>query len=206
MGLFSGLTDIFALIILSIALVRFDYCQIMIYIVCNLFEVFTLIVVLGYYLQTDMGKNVPKKKGEEDKPSGDQDEDSAGKKKHNSFGQDSVHIMFRDIFTTYLEWKYDFYKPTQDGINSDSENEGSENVEIQNSDDKDDDKTRFSKKHGPKFIIIFCCGLILFYIVISVVSHCAYREFKGIAEDCAGGSINLTDGNILYYGIITKRE
>jgi hypothetical protein len=68
MGLFSGFTDIFALIILAIALVRFDYCQIMIYIVCNLFEVFTLIVVLGYYLQTDMGKNVPKKKGEEDKP------------------------------------------------------------------------------------------------------------------------------------------
>jgi hypothetical protein len=63
MGLFSGVTDIFALIILSIALVRFDYCQIMIYIVCNLFEVFSLIVVLGYYLQTDMGKNVPKKKG-----------------------------------------------------------------------------------------------------------------------------------------------
>ena len=50
MGLFSGLTDVFALAILSIALVRYDYCQIMIYIVCNLFEVFTLIIVLGYYL------------------------------------------------------------------------------------------------------------------------------------------------------------
>ena len=75
MGLFSGITDIFALIILAIALVRFDYCQIMIYIVCNIFEVFTLIVVLGYYLQTDMGKNVPKKKGEEDKPKDDKDQD-----------------------------------------------------------------------------------------------------------------------------------
>ena len=49
-------------------------------------------------------------------------------------------------------------------------------------------------------------GLILFYIVVSLIAHCAYREFKGIAEDCAGGSINLTDGNILYYGIIAKRE
>ena len=209
MGIFSGLTDIFALVILSIALVRFDYCQIMIYIVCNLFEVFTLIVVLGYYLQTDMGKNVPKKKGEEEKPSEDKDQDeSTGggkKKKHGLVGTDSVHVMFRDIFTTFLEWKYDFYKPQDIEINSDTDTDN-EAVELQASDDKEDDKTKFSKKHGARFIIVFCCGLILFYIVVSVIAHCAYREFKGIAEDCAGGSINLTDGNILYYGIITKRE
>ena len=48
--------------------------------------------------------------------------------------------------------------------------------------------------------------MILFYIIISIIAHCAYREFKGVAEDCAGGSINGTDGNILYYGIIAKRE
>jgi hypothetical protein len=41
---------------------------------------------------------------------------------------------------------------------------------------------------------------------VSVLAHCAYREFKGVAEECAGGSINGTDGNILYYGIIAKRE
>lgn len=41
---------------------------------------------------------------------------------------------------------------------------------------------------------------------MSVLAHCAYREFKGVAEECAGGSINGTDGNILYYGIIAKRE
>lgn len=41
---------------------------------------------------------------------------------------------------------------------------------------------------------------------MSVLAHCAYREFKGVAEECAGGSINMTDGNILYYGIIAKRE
>ena len=182
----------------------------MIYIVCNLFEVFTLIVVLGYYLQTDMGKNVPKKKGEEEKPSEDKDQDeSTGggkKKKHGLVGTDSVHVMFRDVFTTFLEWKYDFYKPQDIDINSDTDTEGTEAVELQASDDKEDDKTKFSKKHGARFIIVFCCGLILFYIVVSVIAHCAYREFKGIAEDCAGGSINLTDGNILYYGIITKRE
>jgi len=67
MGLFSGLTDLFAIIILSVALARYDYCMIMIYIVTNLFEVFTLVVVLGYYLQTDMGKNYPKKKDEKEK-------------------------------------------------------------------------------------------------------------------------------------------
>ena len=40
----------------------------MIYIVLNLAEVFALIVVLGYYLQTDMGKNVPEKKKTSDEP------------------------------------------------------------------------------------------------------------------------------------------
>jgi len=114
-------------------------------------------------------------------------------------------IVFRDLFTSFLEWKYDFYKPQDTDINSDDGN-NSESIQLMASDDKEDDKTRFSKKHGPQFIIIFCAGLILFYIVVSVIAHCAYREFKGIAEDCAGGSINLTDGNILNYGIITKRE
>ena len=38
---------------------------------------FALIVVLGYYLQTDMGKNVPKGQGE--------DESVAGRKKSRGF-------------------------------------------------------------------------------------------------------------------------
>lgn len=50
MGIFSGLTDLVAITVLVIAIVRFDYCQLMIYIVLNLVEVFALIVVLGYYL------------------------------------------------------------------------------------------------------------------------------------------------------------
>ena len=65
---------------------------------------------------------------------------------------------------------------------------------------------RLSKKFGPTFIISFCCSLILFYIVSSIVSHFAYREFKGIAEDLAGGSVDFKDGNILNYAIIAKRE
>lgn len=50
MGIFSGVTDLAAIIILFVALCRYDYCQLMLYIVLNLFEVFALIVVLGYYL------------------------------------------------------------------------------------------------------------------------------------------------------------
>jgi hypothetical protein len=77
MGVFSALTDLFAITILVIAIVRFDYCQIMIYIVANLFEIFALVVVLGYYLQTDMGKNVPKKEnGEKPPPPTDDEEES----------------------------------------------------------------------------------------------------------------------------------
>jgi hypothetical protein len=67
-------------------------------------------------------------------------------------------------------------------------------------------KGKLSEQHGPVFIICFCSGLILFYIVASLVAHCVYREWKGIAEDCAGGSINRTDGNILHYAVIEKRE
>ena len=48
--------------------------------------------------------------------------------------------------------------------------------------------------------------MILFYIITCVVAHFAYREYKGIAEDQADGSVDLVDGNYLHYGIIAKRE
>jgi len=60
MGLFSAVSDLAAIVVLIVGLVRYDYCLVITYLVVNLFEVFSLIVVLGYYLQTDMGKNVPK--------------------------------------------------------------------------------------------------------------------------------------------------
>lgn len=50
MGIFAGLPDVIALTFLVLALLRFDYCQLICYIVINLSEVFALIVVLGYYL------------------------------------------------------------------------------------------------------------------------------------------------------------
>jgi hypothetical protein len=44
-------------------------------------------------------------------------------------------------------------------------------------------------------------------LVASISAHCVYREWKGLAEDCAGGSINGTDGkNFLHYAVIAKRE
>lgn len=67
--------------------------------------------------------------------------------------------------------------------------------------------TRLAHSHGPVFIICFCSGLIIFYLVASITAHCVYREWKGLAEDCAGGSINGTDAkNFLHYAVIAKRE
>jgi len=47
----------------------------MLYIVLNLVEVFSIIVILGYYLQTDMGQNVPKGDGDNgpEDPAGNED-------------------------------------------------------------------------------------------------------------------------------------
>jgi hypothetical protein len=59
MGVFAGLTDLIALVILIVALVRYDYCLTITYVIFNLFEIFSLVVVLGYYLQTDMGRKAP---------------------------------------------------------------------------------------------------------------------------------------------------
>ena len=115
MGVFSALMDLIALIFLLLAVIRYDYCLLMCYIVLNLFETFSLIVVLGYYLQTDMGKNVPragdKQQGPEKKPeqkpaASNEEEEHFAKTKVNGF----AHIMFRGIFDQYLKLKYNFYQ------------------------------------------------------------------------------------------------
>ena len=61
MGFFSALPDLAAIIVLWLAIARVDYCLAITYAILNLFECFALVVVLGYYLQTDKGKNVPHK-------------------------------------------------------------------------------------------------------------------------------------------------
>ena len=103
MGIFAGLPDVIALVFLTLALIRFDYCQLICYIVINLSEVFALIVVLGYYLQTDMGRNAPGSTKKAD----DGEEESAGHKKNSINGvsktnHKSAQIFFRSMFDTYL--------------------------------------------------------------------------------------------------------
>ena len=113
LGLFSGLSDIIAIIILLIANIRYDYCGLMCYIVINLFEVFALIVVLGYYLQTDMGTNVPNKDESQAPNRGDKDNKNDDKKHAFGLGAgkktNAVHIIFRGLYNNYLKWKYNFY-------------------------------------------------------------------------------------------------
>ena len=44
----------------------------MVFIVLNLVEVFSIIIILGYYIQTDMGTNVPMSDGDDfHDPAGD---------------------------------------------------------------------------------------------------------------------------------------
>ena len=50
LGVMSVVVDFAAFIILWVAICRYDYCLIMLFIILNLVEVFTIIVILGYYL------------------------------------------------------------------------------------------------------------------------------------------------------------
>lgn len=61
-GIFSGISDIFSCVILWCGLCRFDYCNMFIYLVFVLFDVFQLLIVLGFYFQTSQGKKLPKRK------------------------------------------------------------------------------------------------------------------------------------------------
>ena len=89
LGIFSVIIDVAAVIILWVALARYDYCLVMLYIVLNLVEVFSIVVILGYYLQTDMGQNVPKSDGDNgpEDPAGD---DNASGNKHNEIIPDDT--------------------------------------------------------------------------------------------------------------------
>lgn len=127
-------------------------------------------------------------------------------------------VVFRNLFDDFLKMRYHFYAEIMNGDFARKPSDHA-NIGLQMSpDDQDDDvnvmvaaraedaKTRRLSKHGSEFLITFCICLILFYIIVSILAHCAYREFKGIAEECAGGSVNYVDGNVLYFAIIDKRE
>lgn len=124
-------------------------------------------------------------------------------------------VVFRDLFDFLLKMRYHFYAELTNGDFAKPQDHA--NVGLHLSDGQDDDmnvmtqggddvKTRRLAKRGTEFLIVFCACLIVFYLVACILAHCAYREFKGIAEECAGGSVNLVDGNILYFAIIDKRE
>jgi hypothetical protein len=113
--------------------------------------------------------------------------------------------------------KYSFYGQKEElpELSSDLFEHPSQQNLIQNGmvmkespDEKPKDKARddLVETHSPKFVITFCAIIIVFYLVAVFIAFYAYREFKGIAEDCAGGSVNYLDGNVLYYGIIDNRD
>merc|ERR1719223_993822 len=70
LGILAPIIDVAAVAILWVAIARYDYCLLMTYIVLNLVEAFSIVVILGYYLQTDMGSNVPNSDGDSQGESG----------------------------------------------------------------------------------------------------------------------------------------
>ena len=61
-GVLSGLSDLLSCLVLWCGLCRFDYCNLMIYVILCLFDMFQLLIVLGYYFQTERGKKLPRRK------------------------------------------------------------------------------------------------------------------------------------------------
>ena len=68
LGFFAAISDIAAFTILLIAAFRVDYCLAIVFVTLQLMEIFSITVVLGYFLQTDMGRNVPGKEDPDDSP------------------------------------------------------------------------------------------------------------------------------------------
>lgn len=61
-GVFSGLSDILSCLVLWCGLCRFDYCNMIIYVILVMFDCFQLLIVLGYYFQTSQGQRLPRKR------------------------------------------------------------------------------------------------------------------------------------------------
>lgn len=61
-------------------------------------------------------------------------------------------------------------------------------------------------KKPPAFVVGIILTIIIFYIVAIYYAFQAYKEFKGIAEDTAGGPEFLNEGaNIMAYGTLEPR-
>ena len=89
--------------------------------------------------------------------------------------------------------------------------------------ERDEERERMEKKkegveshpHGtggfikkpPASVVGVILALVIFYIVAIYYAFQAYKEFKGIAEDTAGGPQNLNEGaNIMAYGTLEPRD
>jgi hypothetical protein len=67
--------------------------------------------------------------------------------------------------------------------------------------------TRNFIKKPPAFVCGVIITIVIFYIVAIYFAFQAYKEFKGIAEDTAGGPSNLNEGaNIMAYGTLEPRR
>lgn len=62
-------------------------------------------------------------------------------------------------------------------------------------------------KKPPAFVVGIILSIIIFYVVAIYYAFQAYKEFKGIAEDTAGGPSFLNEGaNIMAYGTLETRQ
>ena len=62
-------------------------------------------------------------------------------------------------------------------------------------------------KKPPAFVVGIILAILIFYVVAIYYAFQAYKEFKGIAEDTAGGPSNLNEGaNIMAYGTLEPRR
>jgi len=52
-GILSGISDLLSCLILWCGLCRFDYCNMIIYVILVLFDAFQLVIILGFYFQTE---------------------------------------------------------------------------------------------------------------------------------------------------------
>jgi hypothetical protein len=62
-------------------------------------------------------------------------------------------------------------------------------------------------KKPPAFVVGIILAILIFYVVAIYYAFQAYKEFKGIAEDTAGGPAFLNEGaNIMAYGTLESRQ
>ena len=147
--------------------------------------------MLGFYIQTSQGKKLPRRKrdGTYIDPDADNDRNhpkSAGDK------EDEKDRRERDLK------KNDEYRKrngeARDNMSASEkvrDEEREKEVERRETVEQDPHGTGGFIKKQPAFVIGVIVALVIFYIVAIYFAFQAYKEFKGIAEDTAGGPDSL---------------